>query len=302
MTTGGGTPPVSVVVPTRDRPGLLAACLDALGAALRPGDELVVVDSDSTESAEEIADLARRAGAHLVRSPRRGASLARNLGARAASHDLVAFTDDDCLVSPEWVSTISADFARRASLGFLTGRVVSDQPAGPGVSIQDDDEPRDLLPGDDPMGFGHGANTACRRSAFLAVGGFDERLGAGGPLHAAEDKDLYWRLLRAGWRGAYVPTAVVVHRQWRTRREVVALRFRYGVGSGAFAVKAWRVEGAAGRRLLTGRLGRHGLRRVAELAWARDLTGVASELLRLAGTGVGALRGATVPLAGDRFT
>ena len=66
---------ISVVVPTRDRAEHLTACLEALRRELRPGDELVVVDSASATPAEQAT----------LRAPRPGASLARNLGWRAAT-------------------------------------------------------------------------------------------------------------------------------------------------------------------------------------------------------------------------
>src|SRR5690242_7103115 len=87
----------TVVVPTRDRPSQLAACLDSLRSALREGDELVVVDSASRDAAA-VAAVARSAGARLVRCELPGVNRARNSGWRAGSRDVVLFTDDDVVV------------------------------------------------------------------------------------------------------------------------------------------------------------------------------------------------------------
>ena len=75
--------PLSAVVPTRDRVGLLERCLAALRAELTESDEILVVDSASGDAAA-VAAAAHEAGATLVRCDRAGASLARNAGWRAA--------------------------------------------------------------------------------------------------------------------------------------------------------------------------------------------------------------------------
>jgi GT2 family glycosyltransferase len=98
----------------------------------------------------------------------------------------------------------------------------------------------------------------------MDVGGFDERLGPGTAFPAAEDNDLGFRLLEAGYRIAYVPEAVVYHRAWRSRRESLALRGRYGRGQGAFYAKHLRLRD------------RHMLRRMA-----KDLVVAARSLLKM---------------------
>jgi GT2 family glycosyltransferase len=80
------------------------------------------------------------------------------------------------------------------------------------------------------------------RSVFDLVGLFDERLGPGTNFPAAEDNDLGFRLLEQGLCICYVPEAVVYHRAWRSEREILALKWRYGVGRGAYYAKhmSWR--------------------------------------------------------------
>ncbi|HZY76948.1 MAG TPA: glycosyltransferase, partial [Jatrophihabitantaceae bacterium] len=76
--------PVTVVVPTRDRPGQLETCLASLRAALDESDELVVADSASLDP-DAVAAVARGAGATLVRCARPGVGRARNAGWRAGT-------------------------------------------------------------------------------------------------------------------------------------------------------------------------------------------------------------------------
>ena len=80
--------------------------------------------------------------------------------------------------------------------------------------------------------LGASANLGVRREALSAVGGFDERLGPGGWSRAAEDLDLFDRLLAAGLQGSFAPDARAVHDQWRSRRQLVSLDHGYGIGLG----------------------------------------------------------------------
>src|ERR1700722_1060265 len=92
--------PLSVVIPSRDRPGQLDACLRSLAPVLSSQDEMIVVDSAS--STDQYRAIVARHGAVYLRAPRPGASLARNLGWRAAHHGLIAFIDDDTRVTAGW--------------------------------------------------------------------------------------------------------------------------------------------------------------------------------------------------------
>jgi len=300
VTTATSGESIAVVICTRDRPDMLAKALARATAALRPGDELVVVDSASTTG--DTADVARRAGATVVRCDQPGASRARNAGIAATSAPIVAITDDDCLPSTEWITAIGRAFRGQPRLGFVTGRVDGDDPSKSlQVSLQLDDRPRGFGPDDDPTVMGHTANAAFRRAALADVGGFDELLGPGATFRSSEDKDVFWRVVRAGWLGAYDPEVVVTHRQWRGAAEAVRLRFSYGVGSGAFAVKVARIEGRRGRRMLADRLWAHGLRRTVDHVRSGYRSGIVASLARTAGVVVGALRAVVAPIDQERF-
>lgn len=294
----GTRTPVAVVLCTRDRPSMLEGALRALRVALRPGDEAVVVDSAS--ASPTTAEVARAAGFAVVRCDQPGASRARNAGARHTTAPIVAFTDDDCRVLPDWTSAIEAVFEDPA-VGFVSGRVLPDRTEGPTVSAEGSPERRRFVGVQDPHEIGHGASMAFRRQAFCAAGGFDERLGAGVRLRGAEDKDVFWRLLRRGWVGVYEPSVTVTHVQWRGRLQTVRTNFGYGLGAGAFATKVARLDGGAGRRMLMDRAWLHGVRAVGRAARRRHKQGVVDSLAWTAGVAIGAVPGALLPLEGDRF-
>lgn len=218
--------------------------LGALSKSRDAPDRVVVVDSASR--GPEVREVASAAGASVVRCDLPGLGRARNAGVAVVEEDLVAFTDDDCLVDESWIGALRRAFADPSAPDFVTGEVRTDtevhRRAWLGVSLTTATSRRRLEPGDDPRQFGHGANMAWRAPVLRGIGGFDDHMGVGSPLRAAEDVDAWWRGLRAGCHGIYEPEAVVVHRQWRSRRAALRAYHGYGIGAGALAVKRYRLE------------------------------------------------------------
>jgi glycosyltransferase involved in cell wall biosynthesis len=105
-------PLVSVIIPTHDRPHLLARALESVAAQTHPAVEVLVVDDGSTPRVP--TDLT--AGRHTVRVLRhetaRGPGAARNTGIGAATGELIAFLDDDDRWPPERLAVAVADLAR----------------------------------------------------------------------------------------------------------------------------------------------------------------------------------------------
>ena len=280
---------LSVVVATRDRPTLLDGCLDALSKSVGPDDEIIVVDSAS--SAPGNSAIADARGVRLIRCSVPGASLARNVGWRTSRSDWVAFVDDDVLVDPWWADSLRQSVIAHPEVAFITGRLRLDQSdAGTDrpVAVFDDPEARTINPGtfDD---MGHGANLAIRRDALEAVGGYDETLGPGTFWTAGEDLELLDRLLAAGFTGRYEPVASARHLQWRSRKDLYPLEWRYGVGQGARLALLWRLDRARFRAVAkrtTWDLGVVELFVSVRRGWERVAV---RALLRLAGTLVGAV-------------
>lgn len=273
-----------VVICSRNRPDMLRDALARLQPLLRPIDELVVVDSASRDLVTQ--EVARAAGAKVVRTELPGLSRARNAGIAATDAQLVAFTDDDCEVEAGWTSAIAHAFDD-PRIGFTTGKVVPWTRAN---------RAREFSFGLDPVVMGHGANMAFRRSALEGIGGFDEALGAGGRLHSAEDHDAFWRVLQQGWRGRHVPEAVVSHPRWRSSSEQFRNRYCYGVGGGAFIVKVARTDRANARKMLVDRLWRRGMRHALVTAKYRRWTSARAALWQVWGTLVGLARARGVPV------
>ena len=216
---------ISVVVCTHNRAARLRTMLTSLLAATSPvgGWEVVVVDNNSSDStAAVIEDLCRRAPVPVRRAfePRLGLNAARNTGVEHATAPLLAFTDDDVTVEPEWLREVVRVFNRFDCLG-VGGRIV---PVWPGPEpewhrqqgryplmavIVAFDHGSEVLPLRTPP---FGANMAFRRQAFERYGAFRPDLDrAGGGLLSGGDTEFGRRVLAAGETIMYAPAAVVWH-------------------------------------------------------------------------------------------
>lgn len=227
-------PPATVLVCTRGRGELAGRCLAAIAAALGPADELLVVEAETSDArglVERLADPRCR----WLAAPAPGKSRQLNHGIRTAGGELMMITDDDCVVPPGWVDAMSAAFAE-PDVGIAFGPV-----RGLTQSSGGDPSPR-LLPGPAPTHmwvFSHGAAMAVRRTAALATGGFDERLGPGAPVHG-EEADLLLRMLAAGWRCWVADAPPVEHLEWRTPEQDRRNLLVYERGGGAWVGAALR--------------------------------------------------------------
>jgi glycosyltransferase involved in cell wall biosynthesis len=233
----------SVVVPTRDRPQALAGCLAALARQDLGGLELIVVDDGS----QDRGALERAVGGgdrvRVIRTPGRGPAAARNLGARAASEEVVLFTDDDCEPKPGWARLLVAA-ATGASDGIAAGRTAA--PAGSSSAVRASQAITNhlLLDALTPGGtttFAPTCNLAVSREV-LAHLPFDDSY----PTAAGEDRDWCARAVAAGHAIAYQPEAIVIHRQRLNTWEFVRQQYRYGRGAARFR------RGEGGRRGLSG--------------------------------------------------
>ncbi|MCU1459975.1 MAG: glycosyl transferase family 2 [Acidimicrobiales bacterium] len=285
---------VTVVVCTRDRPVMLDRCLTSLRDAVRPGDEILVVDSASLDPA--VAEVAARHGVRMVRAEEPGLCRARNVGWRAASHDLVAYIDDDVTVTPGWAAAM-AEALGRDGTAFVTGRVgVPPDQAGAArpVAVLDDPEPRRLA--NDIGTIGHGANFGAHRDLLARLGGFDELLGTGARFRAGDDGDFFDRAFAAGAIGWYEPAALASHDQWRSRADLVRLDWAYGIGAGARLAKLARSDRRRCRAVAVLIVWRNKLRPIPRALRDGYQLGVVLALVHLGGIVAGFLPALATPV------
>lgn len=231
----------SVIMCTRNRGDRLAAALDALDRTEFDGAwEFILVDNGSTDSTQAAASAfaarTRITNFRCVTEPAAGLSRARNRGVCEARGALIAFTDDDCYVEPDWLGEITAPFAFD-KIGFSGGKITLFDPTDAAVTISWSDTPRTYPPkGFVDAGDIQGANMAFRREVLEEIGLFDPVFGAGA-AYAAEDLDALWAASRKGWHGMYWPKAVVHHHHGRKNADIDSLMRGYMFGRGALVAK-----------------------------------------------------------------
>jgi glycosyltransferase involved in cell wall biosynthesis len=217
----------SIIIPTYNRADELRETIRSIAKMTVAGDwELLVIDNRSTDHTKAVVEQERPsfpAPLHYLFEPEQGRYAAVNSGIRAAAGKIIATTDDDARVEPDWL-TCAAAALDRLGCDYVGGKVLplwrGDRPQwlphrpGPHwavLALQDH--------GDQPLEFGVngipwplGINTATRREAFERTDLFDNRLGRkAGTLRNQAQREWHLRARAAGLRGFYVPEMVVHH-------------------------------------------------------------------------------------------
>ena len=298
-------PAVTVAVCTRERPADIDRCLEALQRITYSNLDLLVVDNaPCTDATERI--VRQHSRVRYVREPRPGLDWARNRAILECRGEILAFTDDDVVVDPAWVTALVEVFTADPEVMAVTGLVIPDEldtdaqrwfeayggfgrgflrkwyrgPAGRSVAAVHGGTGK----------FGTGANMAYRRSVFESIGGFDPALDVGTCTNGGGDLEMFFRVLKEGYTLVYEPRAIVRHRH---RREYVHLRDQIvnnGIGFYSFLVRT--ATAYPDERRAIARLGAWWLRWWSLRRLARSLAGwepIPRELIT--GELAGSLRG-----------
>lgn len=168
-------PSVSVIIPTCDRPDMLAEALHSVAAQSRRPDEVIVVDNGTAPLPEDLAE--RFPGTRIERiPPRSGASFARNWGAWIATGDTLAFLDDDDLWPADYLARMLACQQARGSALVAAPQRLTDSQAETDRPLLPDAAGR--FPRWARLGY-RGSNLLVRRDAFWSVHGFPTQLMTG---------------------------------------------------------------------------------------------------------------------------
>jgi glycosyltransferase involved in cell wall biosynthesis len=236
----------SIVIPTYARQRQLEVCLRAVADLDYPQSrfEVIVVD-DGSESSQEatVASLADLLDVTYVRQAHCGPATARNAGARRATGELLAFTDDDCRPARDWLRILASRSAQMPGHA-IGGRTLNALPRNLySTASQSLVSYLYAYYNADPArpAFFASNNLLLPANRFHAIGGFDTIY----TCSAAEDRELCDRWLQHGYRMVYAPEAVVHHAHPLSLRTFLCQHFDYG--RGAFRFREARVRRIRGR-------------------------------------------------------
>ena len=215
-------PTVSVVVCAYDAAETIDDCLTSLQRLTYPNVDVIVVNDGSRDATSQVASA--YPGVRVIDVPNRGLGAARNTGLAAATGEVIAYTDADVRVDPDWLTYLVQPLLTSDIAGVGGPNVVPpDDPwfaqcvaRAPGAPIQVmlDDRIAEHVPG---------CNMAFRRDALLEVGGFNPVY-----VRAGDDVDICWRLQAKGLEIGFAPAALV----WHHHRSSVRAYWRQQVGYG----------------------------------------------------------------------
>lgn len=209
---------ISVVIPTYNRFEKLRRCLESVRDQDFKGEyEVLVVEDDASGRSravvEDVGRLSKKAPFRYFSQDHKGPATARNRGVSEAKAEIIAFTDDDCVVPKNWLTSLALGFEQYKSAGGVGGYMeapaetmkcsifsryeshVTHKVYGAG-SVE--------VLGGFEVPTGGTNNIAFKKSVIKEVGGFDETF----PVAAGEDADLKLRIVSAGYKILYVPIKV----------------------------------------------------------------------------------------------
>jgi GT2 family glycosyltransferase len=235
----------SVVVCTRERPQHLAFILAELMPFYKKGYEIIIVDN--APLTDFSVQMVKEYPYQYLVEPEIGLNHARNCGLKNASHEIIAFTDDDCVPDKGWLEALTGPYVDETVWG-TTGLVI---PLEVNTSTQERFEDYcanrrifrrrffsspPIMPSEAGI-VGMGANMSFRREVLEKLGGFDPRFDGGTPTMSGGDTEIFARVLESGGRMVYRPDALVRHRHVNEEKALRKIIYGYGVGLFAFLTK-----------------------------------------------------------------
>ncbi len=227
--------PVSIVITDYNGLDLLPTCLNSIEAQDYPDCETIVVDDCSSDASPQLIRSAYP-WVRVIRNPENlGSAEAKNVGLGAASHELVAFLDNDTAIAEDWLARMVAGFTAHENVAIAACKILlADNRAvlnstGGFINFYGYAWDRGIYQFDAEFGpedgrvlYACGAAMMARRSVLLALGGFDGRY-----RYPFEDVDMGWRANLAGYEVRYNSGATAFHQLSATMRGVTPNRKLY---------------------------------------------------------------------------
>jgi len=223
---------ISVVIPTLNAGSNISKTLDALFNGIRKPNEVFVCDGLSEDNT--ISE-AKKFPVTVLENPKIHAAGGRNIGIDAATGEIIAFTDSDCVPTANWIDQIYQEFCNEDGLDGLGGRVLPLPPQNDVEKFAGHVFLNEIVryPNEKQKmtrlslaGALITNNCAYKRDILVRVGAFRDECE-----NYAEDIDLYWRMLKQKANLMYSPNAIVYHAYPKTRWQLAKKYYQYGMSS-----------------------------------------------------------------------
>jgi O-antigen biosynthesis protein len=258
------SPLVTIIIVTMNRCDLLKKCLEYVAISSYKNSELFIIDgTDNPEMISINRQNSEAIQATYINEPKIGVSKGRNIGINMSHGEIIYFVDDDILISKDAIKNTISNFSdpkvmacgvrllppiqqhiipsdggnqkfkassKDLTMSTLLNRIIY-QAIHLGTKI-----PSSKLP--PPLNTGPLCFFPYRKQIFSIAGQWDESLGGGTPANGAEDVDMAYRVLKAGYDIVYEPTALVEHVSHRQSvAQLHKLHYRMGVVAKALLLK-----------------------------------------------------------------
>lgn len=223
----------SVCICSANRPHQLARCVQSLLHNRFYDYEIIIVDQSSQQIAKQnhamLSKITLIPVRHIIHNAH-NLSLARNVAIDHAQAEIIVFTDDDCVVSTNWVQKVMIVFQKNKDICGIFGKIlpykkqenmicplVFDKRVAKRIT-----EPHRHW---DHIGFG--ANMAFRKDVFTKIGIYKGWLGNGSIGKSAEDAEFALRCLINRYTILYDPKILVYHNKWLTYKQMSEQNLSY---------------------------------------------------------------------------
>lgn len=231
---------VTVVIATNNRSKQLNECLVSLINSSESPKEIIVVDQSSNSETEKLSLIKSSKLIKYFHLDIKGKSKSLNFAIKKAKGNILAFTDDDCLVSKDWVRSIRGTFKKNKTISLCFGKTLPHNPNSPD-NIKNRFCPCTFQKKKDVFSvtnqpklhwkdIGFGNNMAIKRNVFEKIGLFETLLGPGSIGKAAEDAEISLRAIVNNYQIGYEPTMIIYHNKWLLRKENNDLKLAYSLG------------------------------------------------------------------------
>lgn len=226
---------ISASVITRNRCQSLARCIGSIfKQEFSEPYEIIIIDDNSTDDTERVvASLKSQAPPNVsltyIRHEEHGGLCAgRNAAIRFSSAEVVAFTDDDCIARPDWLNTLARYHQKYPGVAAVGGHVANGCRDSIVAEIGQQLISQNIInytQADGTTCFLVGNNSSYKRKIIEEIGYWDEKLKYGG-----EDNNIQGKIIAAGYKMLYAPSAEIVHFQRSTVSSMFKQYYKYGVG------------------------------------------------------------------------